>query len=89
MVLRSCRNLAPNRIGNQLAAALWSEHRMSQKVLVTAGAQGIGREIVRAFVAAGAQVAVCDIDEPGLETLRSECPGVITLVCDVGQRDAV
>jgi NAD(P)-dependent dehydrogenase (short-subunit alcohol dehydrogenase family) len=62
---------------------------MSQKVLVTAGALGIGREIVRAFVAAGAQVAVCDIDESGLETLRSECPGVITLVCDVGQRDAV
>ena len=62
---------------------------MSQKVLVTAGALGIGREIVRAFVAAGAQVAVCDIDESGLETLRSECPGVVTLVCDVGQRDAV
>ncbi len=62
---------------------------MSQKVLVTAGALGIGREIVRAFVAAGAQVAVCDIDESGLETLRSECPGVITLVCDVGHRDAV
>ena len=62
---------------------------MSQKVLVTAGAQGIGRVIVRAFVAAGAQVAACDIDEPALETLRSECPGVATFVCDVGHRAEV
>lgn len=35
---------------------------MTQRVLVTAGAAGIGREIARAFAANGAQGFVCDID---------------------------
>jgi NAD(P)-dependent dehydrogenase (short-subunit alcohol dehydrogenase family) len=62
---------------------------MSQKVLVTAGANGIGREIVRAFAAAGARVAACDIDEAGLSSLQAELPGIATFVCDVGRRTAV
>jgi NAD(P)-dependent dehydrogenase (short-subunit alcohol dehydrogenase family) len=33
----------------------------SQRVLVTAGAAGIGREIVRPFTAGGAAVFVCDL----------------------------
>jgi len=33
-----------------------------QRVRVTAGASGIGREIARAFSANGAAVFVCDID---------------------------
>lgn len=37
-----------------------------QKVLVTAGALGIGREIAQAFVENGAQVAVPDHDVAGL-----------------------
>ena len=34
-----------------------------QRVLITAGAAGIGREFARAFAANGAKVFVCDIDE--------------------------
>src|SRR5438132_8505330 len=56
---------------------------MSQRVLVTAGASGIGREIVRAFVANGAKVFVCDIDGKGLELLAQELPGLTTKICDV------
>lgn len=41
-------------------------------VLVTGGASGIGEAIVRRFVAEGARLAVCDIDEPGLEALSSD-----------------
>jgi NADP-dependent 3-hydroxy acid dehydrogenase YdfG len=48
---------------------------MTQRVLVTAGATGIGREIVRAFAAQGAKVFVCDIDGPGLDSLAKEIPG--------------
>lgn len=40
---------------------------MVQGVLVTAGASGIGREIVRAFAAKGATVFVCDIDAKALD----------------------
>ena len=39
------------------------------RVIVTAGAGGIGRAIVDAFLAGGARIATCDIDEAGLATL--------------------
>jgi NAD(P)-dependent dehydrogenase (short-subunit alcohol dehydrogenase family) len=40
---------------------------MTQRVLVTAEARGIGKEIARAFVASGAKACVCDIDEAALK----------------------
>lgn len=60
--------------------------RTGRRVLVTAGASGIGREIARAFVAQGARVHVCDIDEAALAALRVALPGVGTSVCDVADR---
>jgi NAD(P)-dependent dehydrogenase (short-subunit alcohol dehydrogenase family) len=39
------------------------------RVLVTAGANGIGRGIVEAFLAEGAKVYTCDVDAAGLATL--------------------
>ena len=62
---------------------------MTQRVLVTAGANGIGRAIVAAYVAAGAAVATCDIDEQGLAALRVEYPSVVTFHCDVGVRGQI
>lgn len=58
------------------------EHR----VIVTAGANGIGRAIVEAFLAEGARVATCDIDEAGLESLPAE---VIRHRVDVGDTKAL
>jgi NAD(P)-dependent dehydrogenase (short-subunit alcohol dehydrogenase family) len=60
-----------------------------KRVLVTAGAAGIGRAIVLAFAAAGAKVHVCDLDAAALAELRTALPGVSTSVCDVGDRSAV
>lgn len=60
-----------------------------QRVLVTAGASGIGREIVRAFSAGGATVFTCDIDAAALDALASEIPGVRTAVCDLSRRDDI
>jgi len=42
------------------------------RVLVTAGAAGIGREIARTFVTHGARVQVCDIDDQALAALPQE-----------------
>jgi NAD(P)-dependent dehydrogenase (short-subunit alcohol dehydrogenase family) len=43
-----------------------------QRVLVRAGAAGIGREIVRAFAANGAKVSACDVDVKALDALAQE-----------------
>ncbi|MBN3751568.1 SDR family oxidoreductase [Paraburkholderia sp. Tr-20389] len=56
------------------------------RVLITAGAGGIGRAIAEAFLAAGAKVFVCDIDEAALKQLRGQLPGVMTSSCDVADR---
>lgn len=62
---------------------------MGQRVLVTAGAAGIGREIVRAFAAGGAKVFVCDIDAGALDALAGESRSVTTTVCDVSKRENI
>ena len=47
---------------------------MPQRVLITAGAAGIGREFARAFAATGASVFVCDIDANALEAIAQGNP---------------
>lgn len=59
------------------------------RVLVTAGASGIGAAVARAFVAEGARVHVCDIDAQALAALRASDPGIGQSVCDVADRPAV
>ncbi|QPO21738.1 SDR family oxidoreductase [Pseudomonas sp. Y39-6] len=54
-----------------------------QRVLITAGAGGIGRAIVQAFMAQGAKVFVCDIDADGLTRLEADFPGVKSTLCDI------
>lgn len=52
------------------------------RVIVTAGAGGIGRAIVEGFLAEGARVAVCDIDGQALATLPKEVLAVHVDVSD-------
>ena len=59
---------------------------MSQRVLITAGAAGIGREFARAFAANGAKVFVCDIDEKSLAAIAKEIPGITAGRCDMASR---
>lgn len=59
------------------------------RVLVTAGAAGIGLEIARAFVREGARVHVGDVDTAALAALRASDPALGTSVCDVANRDDV
>lgn len=60
-----------------------------QRVVVTAGANGIGLAIARAFVAEGAQVVVCDVDEGALAAMRQANPEIRAMVCDVADRGQV
>ena len=49
---------------------------MSQRVLITAAAAGIGRSIAEAFIQSGATVHICDIDESALQECRAAWPGI-------------
>jgi NAD(P)-dependent dehydrogenase (short-subunit alcohol dehydrogenase family) len=62
---------------------------IAQRVLVTAGAAGIGKEIARAFAANGARVCVCDINAQALVSAAHDIPGLVTLVCDVSKRQDI
>lgn len=59
------------------------------RVLVTAGANGIGLAIARAFVASGAKVHVCDINRAALAALASGSVSISSTFCDVANRDQV
>jgi NAD(P)-dependent dehydrogenase (short-subunit alcohol dehydrogenase family) len=62
---------------------------MARRILVTAGASGIGLEFVRAFEALGDKVFVCDINQQALDNVAKEIPGVITKFCDVSKREDI
>jgi len=59
------------------------------RVLVTAGASGIGLEVARAFIAEGAKVHVCDVDEKALDALARSDPKVTRMRADVADRKDV
>ena len=59
------------------------------RVLVTAGAGGIGREVARAFVREGAKVHVCDVDQKALAALKKSDPKITQSKADVSDRAEV
>jgi len=59
------------------------------RVMVSAGAAGIGLEIARAFVREGAKVHVCDVDGEALGHLTSSDPALTASACDVSDRAQV
>lgn len=60
-----------------------------RRVLVSAGASGIGAEIARTLAAAGARVHVCDVDADKLAAFGREQPAIGTALCDVANEGAV
>src|SRR6195952_6116432 len=59
------------------------------RVLVTAGANGIGLAIARAFAGEGARVHTCDVDDTALAALAASDPAISQTRCDVSDRAAV
>jgi len=54
-----------------------------RRVLVTAGAAGIGRAIARTFHQNGARVHICDVDESALKDFAAENPSITQTLADV------
>src|SRR3546814_14232778 len=60
-----------------------------KKVLITAGASGLGLEMARVFVTAGCDVFICDVDAKALEAAKSELPQIQAPLADVSDEDSV
>ena len=56
---------------------------MTQRIVITAGAAGIGRAVADAFLADGARVAICDIDASAVADFQATHPNAIAHVADV------
>ena len=61
----------------------------SQKVIITAGASGIGLAIAEKFLAQGSQVFVCDIAETTLKAALLKHSCLQGAIADVGQYESV
>jgi len=59
------------------------------RVLVTAGAAGIGKAFATTFVDAGAKVFICDIDQAALAALRATHAAIGSCVTDVAEASDV
>ncbi|MFM9428657.1 NAD(P)-dependent dehydrogenase (short-subunit alcohol dehydrogenase family) [Variovorax sp. GrIS 2.14] len=63
---------------------MWNQRLfVGKRVLVTAGADGIGLEIARTFAAAGAKVLVCDVQQSALDRLAAATPEILGCLADV------
>jgi rhamnose utilization protein RhaD (predicted bifunctional aldolase and dehydrogenase)/NAD(P)-dependent dehydrogenase (short-subunit alcohol dehydrogenase family) len=60
-----------------------------QVALITGGAGAIGSATARAFAAAGAEVAILDVDESGARAKAREIAGALAVGCDVTDRQSV
>lgn len=59
------------------------------RVIVTAGASGIGLATARAFMEEGARVHVCDVDAAALDAMAASDPAITRTVADVADRASV
>lgn len=55
----------------------------TKRVIITAGAAGIGREVAETFQSLGSKVWICDVDEARLAEAGAALPGIGTMRCDV------
>lgn len=59
------------------------------RVIITAGASGIGLEVARAFLEEGAQVSVCDVDPEAVARLADSDPQLYAALADVTDRPII
>ena len=65
------------------------DHIKDLKIVITAGASGIGSEIAIALSKAGAKIMICDIDESLLESFSNQSPQITTYRADVSNESEI
>ena len=65
------------------------KHIKNLKIVITAGASGIGSKIAQILSQADAKVVICDKDQEVLDQFSKNNPEVITLKADVSNEEEV
>ncbi|MER8728195.1 SDR family oxidoreductase [Mesorhizobium sp. M1027] len=60
----------------------------NKRVLITAGAAGIGRAVAERFAAEGAKVLVCDVDPAAIESVQPDTC-IVAVAADVSKSESV
>jgi 2-hydroxycyclohexanecarboxyl-CoA dehydrogenase len=58
-------------------------------IVITGGANGIGRALARAAASIGARVVICDVDVAGMDAAKAESTMISAVRTDVGDRSSV
>ncbi|MCJ8150748.1 SDR family oxidoreductase [Shinella sedimenti] len=67
------------------AASSLASGLAGQRVLITAGAGGIGLAIARELAGHGCRLAVCDVSETALDAFRRAIPNAVAMKADVSE----
>lgn len=62
---------------------------MARKILISSAGSGIGQHIAEAFLNAGDQVFVCDINSESLNQFKSAYPSLHIYPCDLANTDGI
>lgn len=81
--------LKPKTVPEQYRESILDLGHTNLRVLITAGASGIGLAVARAFVSEGARVHVCDVDRAALAALAVSDPAITQSRCDMADRAEV
>lgn len=59
------------------------------RVMITAGAAGIGLKIAEAFARDGAWIGICDVNRDAVEAISRQHPDWLAMACDVSSPDTL
>ena len=62
---------------------------VTQRVIVTAAARGIGRSIAAAFLTTGARVHICDVDDAAIRSFEDDLPDAHAALVDLADPASV
>ena len=65
------------------------DHIKNLKIVITAGASGIGAEIAHTLSGTGAKVIICDKDQAALDQFSKENPEVMAMKANVSDEKEV
>ena len=60
-----------------------------KKIIITGAASGLGRVLCDRFLAAGARLLICDVDQESISEMARDDNALTTVCCDLGQTKGI